>query len=83
MAALQVAKHAMVQADENLGQTTERYREQLVTNTEVLDAETLRIQTYTDYDNSFYAVLEDQLRLRWAVGVFERTAHRCDRPWAA
>jgi outer membrane protein TolC len=69
MAALQVAKHATVQADENLRQTTERYREQVVTNTEVLDAETLRLQTYTDYYNSFYAVLEDQLRLRRAVGV--------------
>ena len=39
IAALQVAKTAIAQADENLRQTTERYREQVVTNTEVLDAE--------------------------------------------
>ena len=69
VAALQVAKTATAQADENLRQTTERYREQVVTNTEVLDAETLRLQTYTDYYNSYYAVIEDQFKLRRAVGV--------------
>ncbi|MGC8638828.1 MAG: TolC family protein [Isosphaeraceae bacterium] len=69
IAALQVAKAAIAQADENLRQTIERYREQVVTNTEVLDAETLRLQTYTDYYNSYYSVLEDQFKLRRAVGV--------------
>ena len=67
--ALQVAKAAIAQADENLRETRERYREQVVTNTEVLDAETLRLQTYTDYYNSFYSVLQDQYRLRRAAGV--------------
>ncbi len=68
-AALQVAKAATTQADENLRQTNERYREQVVTNTEVLDAETLRLQTYTDYYNAYYSVLQDQFRLRRAAGV--------------
>ena len=68
-AALQVAKAAIAQADENLRETRERYREQVVTNTEVLDAETLRLQTYTDYYNSFYAVLQDQFRLRRTAGT--------------
>ena len=67
--ALQVAKAAIVQADENLRETRERYREQVVNNTEVLDAETLRLQTYTDYYNAFYAVLQDQFRLRRSVGA--------------
>ena len=66
--ALQVAKTAIKQADENLRETRERYREQVVTNTEVLDAESLRLQTYTDYYNAFYAVLQDQFRLRRDVG---------------
>ena len=68
-AALQVARAAIAQADENLRETTERYREQVVTNTEFLDAETLRLQAYSDYYNAFYAVLQDQFRLRRAVGV--------------
>ncbi len=67
-AALQVSRKAIAQADENLRETRERYREQVVTNTEVLDAETLRLQTYTDYYNAFYAVLQDQFRLRRTVG---------------
>jgi outer membrane protein TolC len=64
-----LAKTATRQADENLRETTARYREQVVTNTEVLDAETLRLQTYTDDDNAFYAVLQDQFRLKRAAGV--------------
>ena len=67
--ALQVARVAITQADENLRETRERYREQVVNNTEVLDAETLRLQTYTDYYNAFYAVLQDQFRLRRSVGA--------------
>jgi hypothetical protein len=55
--------------DENLRETRERYREQVVNNTEVLDAVTLRLQTYTDYYNAFYAVLQDQFRLRRSVGA--------------
>ena len=68
-AALQVSRKAITQADENLRETRERYREQVVTNTEVLDADTLRLQTYTDYYNAFYAVLQDQFRLRRTVGA--------------
>jgi outer membrane protein TolC len=67
-AALDVARKAITQADENLRQIRDRYREQVATNTEVLDAETLRSQTYTDYYNAFYAVLQDQFRLRRSVG---------------
>jgi outer membrane protein TolC len=68
-AAVQVSRKAITQADENLRETRDRYREQVVTNTEVLDAETLRLQTYTDYYNAFYAVLQDQFRLRRTVGA--------------
>ncbi|WP_168222297.1 TolC family protein [Aquisphaera giovannonii] len=65
--ALAVARSATRQADENLRETRDRYREQVVNNTEVLDAETLRLQTYTDYYNAFYAVLLEQFRLRRAL----------------
>ncbi|MFO0891971.1 MAG: TolC family protein [Isosphaeraceae bacterium] len=68
-AALAVARKAIAQADENLRQIRSRYREQVATNTEVLDAETLRTQIYTDYYNAFYAVLLDQFRLRRSAGM--------------
>jgi len=64
-----VSRKAITQADENLRETRDRYREQVANNTEVLDAETLRLQTYTDYYNAFYAVLQDQFRLRRTVGA--------------
>ncbi len=43
-------------------------RERVVNNTEVLDAETLRLQTYTDSYNAYYAVLQDQFRLCRSLG---------------
>jgi outer membrane protein TolC len=64
-----VARQTTTQADENLRVARDRYQHQMGTNTEVLDAETLRIQAYTNlYDSSYQAVLAG-LRLRRAVGV--------------
>jgi len=67
--ALQVANAAIIQANENLRESRERYREQVANNTEVLDVVTLHLQTYTDYYNAFYAVLQDQFQLRRSVGA--------------
>jgi outer membrane protein TolC len=64
-----VARQATAQADENLRVARDRYQHQLGTSTEVLDAETLRIQAYTNfYDSTYQAVLAG-LRLRRAVGT--------------
>ncbi|MGO9112795.1 MAG: TolC family protein [Thermoguttaceae bacterium] len=64
-----VARQATTQADENLRVARDRYQHQVGTNTEVLDAETLRIQAYTNlYDSTYQAVLAG-LRLRRAVGT--------------
>jgi len=38
------------------------------TNTEVLDAETLRLQAYVNFYNSSYDALLADLRLRRAIG---------------
>jgi outer membrane protein TolC len=66
---LQVARQANAQADENLRVARDRYQHQVGTNTEVLDAESLRVQAYTNlFDSSYQAVLAG-LRLRRAVGT--------------
>ena len=66
---VQVARQAITQADENIRVARDRYQHQVGTNTEVLDAETLRVQAYTNlFDSSYQAVLAG-LRLRRAVGT--------------
>ncbi len=63
-----VAKQATAQADENLRVAQDRYQQQVGTNTEALDAETLRVQAYTNFYNSSYQAILAGLRLRRAVG---------------
>jgi outer membrane protein TolC len=65
---VQVAHQATAQADENLRVARDRYEQQVGTNTEVLDAETLRVQAYTNFYNSTYQAVFAGLRLRRAVG---------------
>jgi outer membrane protein len=66
---VRVARQATAQADENLRVARDRYQHQVGTNTEVLDAETLRVQAFTNlFDSSYQAVLAG-LRLRRAVGI--------------
>ena len=63
-----VTKDATTQADENLRVTRDRYREGVGTNTEVLDAETLRVRSYTNYYNAMYDAVIAKFRLRYATG---------------
>jgi outer membrane protein TolC len=65
---VQVAHKATAQADENLRVARDRYEQQVGTNTEVLDAESLRVQAYTNFYNSNYQSVLAGLRLRRAVG---------------
>ncbi|MHB1037780.1 MAG: TolC family protein [Pirellulales bacterium] len=65
---IQVTRQAIDQAEENLRVTRIRYDTGAGTNTEVLDAETLRTQSYRNYYEAGYdAALADQ-RLHRAVG---------------
>jgi outer membrane protein TolC len=64
------ARVAITQADENLRVVRDRYVQQLGSNTEVLDAETLRAQAYLNWYNSTYDALLIRLRLRRATGIF-------------
>ncbi len=65
---IDVTKEAMAQADENLRVTKDRYREGVGTNTEVLDAETLRVRSYTNYYNAVYDAVTAKFRLKYVVG---------------
>jgi len=66
---IKVAKQAISQADENLKVSTERYQQGLATNTEVLDAEDLRIQTKYNLNNAQYDAVMANLNLRRALGI--------------
>jgi outer membrane protein len=63
-----VGRDALAQSEENLNVARSRYRAGLATNTVVLDAETQRIQAYTNYYDALYDAVLASLRLRYAVG---------------
>lgn len=63
-----VARLAIVQAQENINVITDRYRQQLSTYTEVLDAETRRIQSLSNFYNAVYDESLAYYRLCRAVG---------------
>ncbi len=63
-----VAKLAIAQAQENINVVTERYRQQLSTYTEVLDAETRRITSLSNFYNAVYDESLALFRLQRAVG---------------
>ncbi len=63
-----VAKLAIAQAEENINVVTDRYRQQLSTYTEVLDAEARRVQALSNFYNAVYDEGLAMLRLRRAVG---------------
>ena len=63
-----LTRAAIVQAEENLRVARSRYLQQRGTNTEVLDAETARIQSYDNYFNALYDAIQADFELRRSVG---------------
>jgi len=63
-----VTRDAVEQSEENLKVAKDRYREGVGTNTEVLDAETLRTKSYTNYYNAIYDAVAAHIHLRYAAG---------------
>ena len=63
-----VARAAVIRSEENANVINDRYRQQLSTYTEVLDAETRRIQSLGNFYNSIYDENLAFFRLRRAVG---------------
>ena len=65
---LQVTSKAIAQAEENLKVSRNRYSSGMTTNTEVLDAETLRIKSQYNHANARYDRLLAILHLKRAIG---------------
>ena len=65
---IQVTEKAIAQAEENLKVNRDRYENGLSTNTEVLDAETLRTRSQNNHANAIYDAVLATLRLKRAVG---------------
>lgn len=63
-----VTLSAIAQADENLRVTRDRYANGLVTHTEVLDAEALRVHSETSHAQAVFDGVMAGLRLKWATG---------------
>lgn len=63
-----VTRAAIVQGDENLRVARNRYLQQRGTNTEVLDAENLRIQAYDNFYNATYDAILADFDLHRAIG---------------
>lgn len=63
-----VARVAVAQSEENVSVLNDRYRQQLSTYTEVLDAEARRIQSLGNFYNAIYDENLAFFRLRRAVG---------------
>ena len=63
-----VTKNAIAQAEATLTVNRDRYENGLSTNTEVLDAETLRTRSQNNHANATYDAVLATLRLRRAVG---------------
>jgi outer membrane protein len=66
---VQVAAKAIEQAEENFRINTERYREQVGTSTEVIDAQTLLTKTRSDRQNALGDFNISRARLERAMGV--------------
>ncbi len=69
LANVETARTAMSQAEENLRITRLRYRQQMATTTEVLDATLARSQAQSNDHVARYAALKAEAELERAVGV--------------
>jgi len=65
---IEVTRDAVAQSEENLKVVKDRYREGVGTNTEVLDAETLRTKSKINYYDAIYDAVTANIRLKYAVG---------------
>jgi outer membrane protein TolC len=65
---IQVAEDALKQAEENLEVSRNRYQEGVGTNTDVLNAESLRIESLVNYENAYYSFGLAIMGLKRATG---------------
>ena len=67
---LDVAKQTILQADENLKVTNDRYQQGLATHTDVIQAEDLRTKTHNNLNNATYDFALANLKLQRATNSF-------------
>lgn len=65
---IKVTTEALDQADENMKVAKNRYAQEMGSNTEVLDAETLRIKSRTNHLNAIYDSIMAEIRMKRAIG---------------
>ncbi len=65
---IRVARHAMRQSEENMRVVRDRYQKGVSIYTEVLDAETRRLESLTNFYDAFYDETLTDFRLHRAVG---------------
>jgi outer membrane protein len=65
---ISVTQSAIAQAEENLRVVQDRYVNGLTPHTEVLEAETLRVNSATNHANAVYDAVLAGLRLKYAMG---------------
>jgi outer membrane protein TolC len=63
-----VTQSAITQAEENMHMVRDRYVNGLTPHTEVLEAETLRVNSATNHANAVYDAALAGLRLKYAIG---------------
>lgn len=66
---IRVTEKAVTQGEENLRLNEERYKEQVGTATEVIDAQTLLTKTRVNYFNALYDHQMAKAQLLWAMGA--------------
>jgi outer membrane protein len=73
---IRVTEKAVAQGEENLRLNQERYKEQVGTATEVIDAQTLLTRTRVNYFNARYDHQLAKAQLLWAVGAINELLPR-------
>ncbi len=66
---IRVTEKAVAQGEENLRLNEERYKEQVGTATDVIDAQTLLTRTRVNYFNAIYDHQMAKAQMLWAVGA--------------
>lgn len=66
---IEITQDSIEQAEENLSSSKNRFQAGLNTNSEVLDAENLRIQAHSNHSNATYDAALAALQLKYVAGI--------------
>lgn len=66
---IEITQDSIEQAEENLSSSKNRFQAGLITNSEVLDAENLRVQAHSNHSNATYDAALAALQLKYVAGL--------------